>query len=298
MAVSSAHTAAGLTGIDPRSLATYIDPAKVESLATRVQSGQPVQILVVTTAGQYQEVAEELAADRTLKVQIEREFAEPKSKAHAAHKSICALEAKLLAPLDRRIQVRDRALVAYDDEQELRAREQERAARVAAEREERARRDAEARYLDQQAKATRNPDLREQAALVRAAPLTPPVIAVQKATPKVPEMRFAVRHVATAVDRRQLVPAITRPSIYREVAAFVRALKPIVVTPGPARREFAKVRDAIAHALEQSIGGMPVIPYEAVAADLAYITKEATRADGRLNWPGVTIEREKKTRRT
>lgn len=117
--------------------------------------------------------AEMLKAAKTIQASIAEEFAEPKKRAHEAHRSICALESKLLEPLKTAEQIIKRKLSDYAAEQERIRREEEQRLRELARREEEERRIAEALLLEDEGAA-------DEAEAVLDAPVIAPVIAMPK----------------------------------------------------------------------------------------------------------------------
>lgn len=129
---------------------------------------------------------------------VKEMFAEPKAKAHAAHKAITALESRLLAPLSTARQLVSGRLTSYEQEAERKA---------AAER---ARLEAEARQREEEARIIDAANAEEagepeEAAAIMAEPVIAPVIHVAPAVAKVEGTSKATRYSAEVVDLKKLV---------------------------------------------------------------------------------------------
>jgi hypothetical protein len=146
---------------------------------------------------------------------IADKFAKPKRDAHAAHKSICALEAELLLVVDKAEREAKRRLAAYKLEQERRAEEERR--RLEAE----ARRIEEERILAEAQEAQDAGEVDEAEAII-SEPIAPPPVRVAPPVPKIAGVSFReswqfevtslmdlVRHVAAHPEDANLLQANT-----------------------------------------------------------------------------------------
>lgn len=165
---------------------------------------------------------------------VKEQFEEPKRKAFEAHRSITALEKRILEPLLSARALVSRKLTAYEDTERQRAEAERRR------REEEARRKEEERRLMDLA-ATEDP---EEAAEIEAEPIVAPVIEVATETAKVEGVSTAVRYKAEVTDLLALV---------RHVAATPEHVNLLQVN-GPALNALARsLREAL------SIPGVRVV---------------------------------------
>ena len=241
-------------------------------------------------------MAEALKGEKTLEAEIVSKISGtvdnpgPKRKAHMAWKALCDLENELLQPVQQRIRLYDRALVAYDDEQRAIARRAEQEAQRLAQQEDEERRIAEAAFLEEEATATGRDDLRERAEqlLTESAPVRTHVPA---STPKVAGVGFRERYVASCDNLEALVKAIAGPLVLRDVAEKLRNLAADKRVKGATTK---LALNEVASELVLKANTMPQIPVDAVCARENWLTKQANLTDI-SKWPGVKVEREKKT---
>jgi hypothetical protein len=127
------------------------------------------QSLVITDQASYQQAGQlALSIANGRRIIIDK-FADPKKKAHDAHKSICALEKECLDALAEPDRITRAKLTAWDTEQQRKREQQEQEAR------DRARREAEERQLQQAIAAEERGDNRTAEFLMKV-PVIPEAI--------------------------------------------------------------------------------------------------------------------------
>ena len=87
----------------------------------------------ITTPEELQIIGQRLVSVKDIKKQVTEMFAEPKKKAHEAHRAICDLESKFLKPLEEIEKSFNRLVIAYNQEVQRRAREEAERLRLEAE---------------------------------------------------------------------------------------------------------------------------------------------------------------------
>jgi len=175
-----------------------------------VTRARDLHIIDVT---EYQRGAEMLKAAKTIASNIAAEFSDPKQRAHEAHKSICALESKLLEPLKTAEQVIKRKLAEWTEEQERASRVEEARLRDLARKQDEERRMAEALLLEEEG-AT------EEAEAVLDAPMIAPVIAMP-APVKIDGISYRTIYRGEVVNAVQFLQwLIEHPDRIREVIDF------------------------------------------------------------------------------
>lgn len=164
---------------------------------------------------------------------IVEKFADPKKKAHEAHKSICALESELLTVVDRAEREAKKRIGDYAAEQQRRAEAERRRLEDEARKREEDRRLAEA--LDAEEAGDE-----ETAMEIISEPIAPPPVHIAPATPKVAGVQFretwtfectslldVVRHVAAHPEDVNLLQLNTVA-----VRQMVNARKSLLKVPG------------------------------------------------------------------
>lgn len=164
---------------------------------------------------------------------IVEKFADPKRKAHDAHKSVCALEAELLEIVSRAENEAKRRISAYRTAQERITEDNRRAA------------EADARKLEedrklQEAIAAEADGDKETATAILDEPIAPPPVKVAPPTPKVSSVSFRetwpfevtslldlVKHVAAHPEDINLLQANTSA-----IRSLVNARKSAFSIPG------------------------------------------------------------------
>jgi hypothetical protein len=238
--------------------------------------------LNIETAEQYVEHAERMKADKIEIKKVEATLEPFASLAYKIHRTITGAINKYSGYGEARVRVRDRALVAYDD------RKAEEAAEDAARLVEIARAEDEARKkLEADAVRETNPERAEE---IMSAPVREFSVSAPKQTPKVAGFGFRERYVGRCVDEEKLIEGVARPAIYREIAALVAQMK-----KGTPKQ--------IADMLRAKAGEFPVIPAVIFVSTKgardsldSKITANANSTNGKIVWPGVVIEPEKKSK--
>lgn len=102
-------------------------PKNYETEARNELAKMPGAEIVIFDQSSYEQAGEILRNIATVKKEIKAKFAEPKEKAHEAHKAICDLEKELLTKVtERENEIRQKMSIYYQAEQKRIAAEEER----------------------------------------------------------------------------------------------------------------------------------------------------------------------------
>ena len=134
---------------------------------------------------------------------VKDKFGDPKTKAFAAHKAICALEKELLVPLGEAKRVVNVKVTDYEREQ-LRLAEEERRRLEAA-----AKKDQEERQLEDAILAEESGNI-EEAEAILAEPTIAPVIHVEPEVGKVEGVSERVTWRAEVFDKMEVIKYVAR----------------------------------------------------------------------------------------
>jgi hypothetical protein len=147
--------------------------------------------LTITSNDDAQRAGAMLVDVKTLVKKIQGEFADPKKKAHEAHKSITSLESRMLEAPQSAEKIIKTALGEWEMKERRRIAEEERLMREEARKREEEARLAEAIELEQAGEP-------EMAAAVIEAPVIAPVVRIER--PKVAGVSTRMRNVYRVVD--------------------------------------------------------------------------------------------------
>lgn len=172
---------------DERAIRTEINPF--------VKRAKEITVLDQPT---HQAAQEFLIAIARLEHRIMDEFSDSKRAAHAAHKSICALEAKLLKPLDEARKVTTWKCRSYESDQRRVSEEKERELRAVA------LKAAEERKLMDAIQAEQEGD-KAGAEAIMAEPVLVPVVHVETETARVEGISSRTVYSAVVTDMIALV---------------------------------------------------------------------------------------------
>jgi hypothetical protein len=241
--------------------------------------------ITIANSEEYVAVAEKLKADKAINATVEEKLKPFTSLAFRVHRFLTGKQNEFCSYGIARMAYADRALVAYDNEKEREKRETEEKLREQNRKEEEERRAREAAEMKKRGNfgAARS---------ILAAPIRDSYVEVQKETPKVAGQGFTEKYVAHCEDEDALILAIARPAIMREVAAMLR----------PMLKKKTVSKTDMVNAILAASDQQPVIPSPIFlstkasrdALDTA-ISKIANSTGGKIQWPGVTVELDKKT---
>lgn len=208
-------------------------PQKVTELA--LTWPERATALAIRTAETYTQAGELLKDIKALRKEVDAAFDPIITAAHAAHREACSQKKRAETPLAEAEQILKRGLIAYDTEQELIRRAEERRLQEIARQEEEARRLDEAAALEREASAAVNLaegyQLRREAEALLEQPIVAPVVTVERSTPKVTGISYR------EVWRFRIVDATKIPRDYlavdeQKIAGVVRATKGTITIPG------------------------------------------------------------------
>lgn len=188
-----------------------------------------------------------------------------------------------------RATVRDAAIVQYSKEREREQLEQEQRLRDMARNEDADRRAEDAAELERRSKAENRPDLMKRAEQIINEPAREVFVSTGLGVRHVKGHGGSVGlrkgYLVQVLDEEAFVLAIGRSAAYAEIVKFVKD------TFG----KTAKGKEIATAILEQAMQ-QPQIPTSMVEVKETAIKKAAEQANGRLNWPGIAIEEDTKTR--
>jgi hypothetical protein len=190
-------------------------PDPIAAMEQKVGTGQ-IPPIRITKTSEYLAAVERLKGENALKREIVEFFKPLKQEALKGHRILCAKENEMMAAVEARVTLLNSGIETYDREQRRLA--QEKADRDAAE----ARAQEEARQKAE-AEAAKKAGQKELAKEIMARPVETPYVPVRSAVPAVEGLHFRENVTAVVADGLELLRAITRPSIYREVARAFRA---------------------------------------------------------------------------
>lgn len=209
-------------------------------IPTETPAWESLPAVAIATPEDYGLVAERLKVNKAFQKSVAEFFKPMKAQADAAHKAVVAAERKLLEPAQAD-EARDKGLlIAYDAEQDRLRRDAERRAQEAARKAEEERRLAEAAALETLATATGDAAMRQEAEALIAAPIEVPVVAVEKATPKVAGITYVEKWSAVVVSKQKFVEFVAQHPDYLHlldvnmtaVNGLARAMKGAMKIPG------------------------------------------------------------------
>ena len=260
-----------------RSLEENVDKTVIESVEIRTQD-------------ECESVALAMLEDKR-QIGLAKETLGPfKSLAYRIHQAISAKENEYTQYGKSRYAVRERAVSDWTLEQERKQAEEEKRLRELATAQEEQRRKEEAAELERRAKAEKRPDLKQRAEEVRNEPVREVSVSLGSRRSSAPAVKgFGMRdeYVITVTDEEALTLAIGRRAIYIEVAKAIAAKF--------GKKKSSAIIDAVAWLMEQA-NDMPQIPTNVVKPNESAIKANAKATNGKINWPGVAIEVDRKAR--
>jgi hypothetical protein len=252
-------------------------------------------IVTITNADEYREAFDQFKKDKIEERKVEETLKPFSDIAYRVHRTITGKTNQYKAYSGARLKVYDEAIVRYDREQEEQRLADAKRIRDAALKEDEDRRQQEAKTLEKRGDV-------EGAKQVLAEKPREIHVAIPSRTPKIDGGSIRKRYVAHSEDEERFVRAIGRPDIYREVAAFLRgsevALRALGWAPKLKKADAKKIQamaNALADELTRRADGFPVIPFNMVEVSETQITKVANAVNGKLDWPGISVEEDRKT---
>ncbi len=247
----------------------------------------PLKPIIVTDKQHAEQIAIQLLNEKALKTTVLVKMDRFADFSNRIHKAITGKRGEYTAALDQRIGILDAASVEWDDRAAKEAAEEaDRLAAVQAKQDEE-RRKEEAKSLLKQGK---NKEAKE---VLNAPARSLRAVAPSQAVTGLAGFGFKEKFTAECENVDALLYAIARPEIYREVADVIRT-------------KFKKQGKAVAYAMADLIevmaGRMPQIPSNVFAStksaekDLdTKLTAYANQLDGKMDWPGCVVSKDKKT---
>jgi hypothetical protein len=180
--------------------------------------------LTINNPDDYRIAGEFVKAVDALGKEVEASFSPQIAQAHALHRSLIAERDRHLKPLTEAKTYARRLMVAYDQEQERKRREEEIRLRELARK---AEEDAKlAAALDAEASGQT-----EEAQAILEEPVYVPPIIIKNETPKVQGVQFRTVWKFRVVDQRKIPAEYLIPDMVK-IGAVVRALKQMTTIPG------------------------------------------------------------------
>lgn len=261
--------------------------AKVEAYVDKT----PAAEIHIDTSDEFVAITEKMKTDRMMEARIGTDLQPFAGLAFKIHRTITGKINEYSGYPKDRIAAYDRALVDYDNRQEAATVELASNLKAQIETEDEQRRASEAAVLTERGEV-------EKAQQVLNAPKREVDVAVRSTTPAVKGFGIKKSYVATCVDEDRLMLAVARPAVYREVAAWIEA-ELLKTATNPAGK---KIVAAIVQAIKAQANTFPVIPSSAFVSTKGSrdalntrLSKFANDVNGKMEWPGVAVEEEKKS---
>jgi hypothetical protein len=244
----------------------------------------PAVPITVETREDYVNQFEILRTEKIRQGVIEQKLKPFTNLAFRVHRFLTGKTNEYLGYGSSRISVLDRALVAFNDRQQAKDRELEENMRKQTEREDEERRKEEARVLTERGETARAKQILEEKPREFA-------ISVTSSTPSIKGGGIKKRWIATCVDEDKLLLAVARPIIYREVAARMKA-------EGFGKNASSKQMIALVASWASECPTIPTSIFcsTKTAKDAldTKLTANANATNGKIDWPGVAVEEDKK----
>lgn len=192
----------------------------------------PLALAPIASHTQYAGVADYLKTIKAFQRRVTDFFKPHKDRALAAHRALCDDERKALEPALADELTCKRLLLAWDTEQERIRQEEERRRQDEARRQEEERRIAAAAELEQEAQATGDGSLLDQAMeLIDSPIMTPTVAPVEKATPKIQGVSYRENWTFRVTDPTKVPREYLAVDLVK-IRGVVRAMKGATKIPG------------------------------------------------------------------
>lgn len=191
----------------------------------------PLSLQPIATAEYYSSVAEYLKTIKAFQRRVTDFFKPHKDRALAAHRALCADEAKALGPAQADEATCKRLMVTWDNEQERLRREEERRRQEVARQEEETRRLNEAAALEAESLATGDSSLLDDAMAMLDSPVSVITAPVEKTTPKVVGVSYRETWRFKIVNEAK-VPREYLKVDEMKIGGIVRAMKGSTTIPG------------------------------------------------------------------
>lgn len=248
----------------------------------------------ITSPDECAAVSADLLADKTVISTIDATLKPFSDIAFKLHRAITGKGNYYRAFPQARIAIRDRALVAWDDQQQREARAEAERNRQIAQAEEEARRKEEAAELERRAKSEKRPELKQRAEEIRNEPVR---VASFGGTAKSARVKTDAGSVGLkesydceVTDSDDLILAIGAPAGVRLAATIIEEM----ITKKTPQADRNRLIGA-ANYLRMKAAELAQIPTSIVEIKETQIRKNAEATNGRINWPGCSIFKSKKT---
>jgi hypothetical protein len=209
-----------------------VPESKITALSTNANSflEQAKQQKAISNDAQLQAVGHELVRIKDVRAQVVELFADPKKKAHEAHKAICDSESKLLKPLNEAESTYSRMMSAYRIELQRKAEEER--LRSQREAEEKVRKEREALLAKAEKQLDIGNDEKAAELIEKSEQVIPiPTFDISYEPPKVAGLNFKSNWTFEVIDINQ-VPREYMMVDEKKIGAVVKAMKKDTNIPG------------------------------------------------------------------
>lgn len=267
----------------------------LDALEQAVDKTPAPEIVTITNAVEYTAAWDQFKKDKVEERKVEETLKPFSDIAYRVHRTITGKTNAYKAYSAARLKVYDEGIVRYDRQQEEQRLADEKRIKDAAAREDEERRKEEAKTLQARGDV-------EGAKQVLAEPPRQIHVSIPSRTPKVEGGSIRKRWIAHSEDEEKFIVGIAQPRVMRDVAAWLRgsevALRALGWTPKMKKADAKKLSaavDALAQELIRQADACPVIPFNMVEVSETQITKVANAVNGKLDWPGISVEEDRKT---
>jgi hypothetical protein len=244
----------------------------------------PATQVVIQTEQQAIDAAETLKKEKAAKADIEAKLDPYAKLLSGAHRVVTGKRGEYVGYITPRVKALEAGIVDWTNERERIEREEQEAREAAARKEDEERRLQEADTLTERAKAEGRPDLAERAEQILSEPAREVSVSTGGGMARTGSGRAVVaKGVAVGkevqieiVDDEALILAFARPFIYREVARWLRS-------------EFKAKGEKLAATLDAKAGECPQITQAVLEVSASKVKAAAKAANGKINWPGVSV---------
>lgn len=246
--------------------------------------------VTIRSAAEKQEIADAMIEDARQIADVEVTLKPYSDLAYNIHRSITGARTQYQSYANARKGIRDKAMTEWIIEQERITAAEDARLRDVARLEAEARQKEEADELKRRAKAEGRPDLLQRAKEVAAAPVREIAITSGRSAAAATtrgsgggSVGSKKSYVVEITDIDTFILAAARPHIYREAIAALL------------KEHGKKKASAFVETLRAAIEDMPQIPLTTLDANEQKIKENAKATNGKINWPGVAIDEDRKS---
>lgn len=259
----------------------------LQALEENVDKTQ-IEAFEIASAKECEAVAKDMIEDKRQIAMVEDTLKDFKALAFRVHRTITSKENEYAQYGKNRYAIRDRAVSDWTKEQERKQAEEDARLREVARIEDENRKKAEAAELERRAKAEKRPDLKARAEEIRNEPQREIFVSSGPKSAKPNVKGFGVKddYNVNVLNEDALILAIGRRPAYLELAKAIAAKF--------GKKKSAAIVEAVAWIMEQA-NELPQIPTNVVKPHEPTIKANAKATKGKINWPGVAIELDRKS---